>query len=144
MKKLLLLSFIAFSSFLFSQNEYNYAYKEGFADAVCYRKEYYCHRRAPSDINIPLPQYNEKSDFTTGYMKGIIDGFKYRNSKDRTNYDFNDYMEQMVNKKIESRRRSVRNYENFLDDDLRSRNPRPKDPRQAELYDKIMSNDLDY
>ncbi|WP_126652793.1 hypothetical protein [Chryseobacterium aureum] len=144
MKKFLLLSFIAFSSFVFSQSEYNSAYKEGFADALCYRKGSYCQRRAPYDSNIPLPSYNERADYSTGYIKGIVDGFKYRNSEDRTNYDFSDYMNEIVQRKIESRRRTVENYEKYLDDDLRARHPRPKDPRQAEIYDKIMSNDLDY
>ncbi|MFL9835825.1 hypothetical protein [Chryseobacterium terrae] len=144
MKKLILLSFIALSSFLFSQNEYKSAYKQGFADALCYRTGSYCQRRAPYDSNIPLPKYNEKADSSTGYIKGIIDGFKYRNSEGGTNYDFTDYMNQILQIKIESRRRTVENYEKYLDDDLRERHPRPKDPRQAEIYDKIMSNDLDY
>ncbi|WP_300687642.1 hypothetical protein [Chryseobacterium sp.] len=53
-------------------------------------------------------------------------------------------MNEILQRKIESRKRTVENYEKYLDDDLRARYPRPKDPRPAEIYDKIMSNDFDY
>lgn len=142
MKKTFFIFIVFFSSFMFAQSEYISAYKDGFADALCYNRENYCQRRAPYDKDIPLPSYNEKSDFATGFVKGMIAGFKYRNTEAGTNYDFSDYMEKIVARKIESRRRAVQNYENYLDEDLRRRNPRPTDARQAEIYDMIMSNNL--
>ena len=135
---------ILISTFLLSQSEYKLAFKEGFADALCFNRENYCQRRVPYDNDIPQPSYNEKSDFATGFVKGIVAGFKYRNSEAGTNYDFSDYMDKIVQRKIESRRKSVQNYENYLDEDLRRRHPRPTDPRQAEIYDMIMSNNLEY
>ena len=77
-----------------------------------------------------------------GYVSGIVAGFNYRNSKNGTNYDYNSYMSKLLERKIESRKRQVEQSENYYNEELKSRHPRPSDPRQRAIYDAIMSNSL--
>lgn len=144
MKKLFF-AFLLIPILSFAQTNFQTGYQQGFADAFCYNRVNTCQRVAPSISNIPSPNYsrNESSNnFMDGYVNGIVHGFAYRNSSNGTNYDYNDYTTALLKAKIESRRRHVQQAEEYYNNDLRTRYPRPTDPRQRALYDAIMSNDL--
>lgn len=137
---LLLMPFLSFA-----QTNFQIGYQHAFADAFCYNRESTCQRIAPYTSDIPSPNYakNESSNnYMDGYINGIIAGFAYRNTKQGTRYDYGALMTQLLERKMESRRRQVQQTEDFYNQDLQRRHPRPTDPRQRAIYDAIMSNDL--
>lgn len=129
----------------FAQTNFQSGYQQGFADAFCYSRESTCQRVAPYLSDIPNPNYsrNESSNnLMDGYINGMVAGFSYRNSKEGTRYDYSSYMTALLERKMESRRRQVQQTEDFYNQQLQNRYPRPTDARQRALYDAIMSNDL--
>lgn len=143
MKKLNLLFLLVMSSFVFSQTTFQNAYRIAFADALCYRENYTCQRKAPMLSDIPLPNYDESpSNYLDGYARGIVDGFSYKNEHNKTDYDYQEYAQHMFDLKKASRERAVQQTEQYYNEDLQRRHPRPTDPQKRALYDAIMSNNL--